>query len=105
MIQFVTEILKMNVFGCISLKSSMIWFVAGWTDIGYNFLIGGDGRVYEGRGWGVTGGHTYGYNSVSVAISYIGTFDNFLPSQAQLQAGLDLLDCAERQVGYIYLIH
>ncbi|XP_055948297.1 peptidoglycan-recognition protein 2-like isoform X2 [Argiope bruennichi] len=23
----------------------------GWGDIGYNFVIGGDGRVYEGAGW------------------------------------------------------
>ena len=21
-----------------------------WNDIGYNFIIGGDGRIYEGRG-------------------------------------------------------
>ncbi|KAH7942440.1 hypothetical protein HPB49_024092 [Dermacentor silvarum] len=24
----------------------------GWNDIGYSFLIGGDGRVYVARGWG-----------------------------------------------------
>ena len=24
-----------------------------WDDIGYSFLIGVDGRVYEGRGWNV----------------------------------------------------
>ncbi|XP_052217514.1 peptidoglycan-recognition protein SC2-like [Dreissena polymorpha] len=23
----------------------------GWYDIGYNFLVGEDGNVYEGRGW------------------------------------------------------
>lgn len=29
-----------------------------WDDIGYNFLIGGDGAVYEGRGWLQQGAHT-----------------------------------------------
>ena len=37
----------------------------GWDDIGYNFMIGGDGAVYEGRGWDSQGAHTKGilYNS------------------------------------------
>lgn len=28
-----------------------------YWDIGYNFLIGGDGSVYEGRGWDTVGAH------------------------------------------------
>ena len=35
-------------------------------DIRYNFLIGQDGVIYEGRGWGVVGQHTKGENSMSV---------------------------------------
>jgi len=31
-----------------------------WDDIGYNFLIGGDGAIYEGRGWDKQGAHTIG---------------------------------------------
>lgn len=31
-----------------------------WDDIGYNFLVGGDGSVYEGRGWDKQGAHTKG---------------------------------------------
>lgn len=31
-----------------------------WDDIGYNFLVGGDGNVYEGRGWLKQGSHTKG---------------------------------------------
>ena len=27
----------------------------GWWDIGYNFLIGEDGRIYEGRGFHIQG--------------------------------------------------
>ena len=44
------------------------FFSKGWSDIGYSFLIGGDGRVYEGRGWGRVGAHTYGYNSRAYGI-------------------------------------
>lgn len=31
-----------------------------WDDIAYNFLVGGDGAVYEGRGWHKQGAHTKG---------------------------------------------
>ena len=34
-----------------------------WCDVGYSFLIGGDGKVYEGRGWDEIGAHTFGFNS------------------------------------------
>jgi len=29
----------------------------GWLDIGYNFLTGEDGHVYEGRRWNCVGAH------------------------------------------------
>ncbi|XP_041362856.1 peptidoglycan-recognition protein SC2-like, partial [Gigantopelta aegis] len=38
----------------------------GWWDIGYNFLVGEDGLVYEGRGWDVEGAHARGHNSQSL---------------------------------------
>lgn len=31
-----------------------------WDDIAYNFIVGGDGAVYEGRGWEKQGAHTKG---------------------------------------------
>lgn len=39
-----------------------------------SFLIGDDGVVYEGTGWGVAGAHTYGYNRNSTGIAFIGNF-------------------------------
>jgi len=56
----------------------------GWDDIGYSFLIGGDGRVYEGRGWGYQGAHTFGFNSVSFGASFIGNFMQKLPTRAAI---------------------
>ena len=56
----------------------------GWSDIGYSFLVGGDGNVYEGRGWGREGAHTFGYNSVSYAASFMGDYTSTLPPTSAL---------------------
>ncbi|XP_045784703.1 peptidoglycan-recognition protein LC-like isoform X1 [Maniola jurtina] len=58
----------------------------GWYDIGYNFLIGGDGSVYFGRGWDYQGAHTKGYNKYSIGIAFIGTFNNDPPPKQQVEA-------------------
>lgn len=50
-----------------------------WSDIGYNFLVGEDGNVYEGRGWAKTGAHTKGYNNKSIGICIIGNYDSEYP--------------------------
>ena len=46
--------------------SALYILFAGWSDIGYNFVVGEDGNVYEGRGWNSVGAHTYGYNNRSI---------------------------------------
>ncbi|XP_067275554.1 peptidoglycan recognition protein 5 [Pseudorasbora parva] len=63
----------------------------GFDDIGYNFLISGDGVVYEGRGWGIVGAHAKDHNSYSVGIALMGNFNDELPSSASLLALLRLL--------------
>ncbi|XP_034480254.1 peptidoglycan-recognition protein LC-like isoform X5 [Drosophila innubila] len=63
-----------------------------WDHIGYNFLIGGDGLVYEGRGWDDQGAHTRGYNVDSIGISFIGTFIQIWPTEYQLRACQLLLE-------------
>ncbi|GFQ92964.1 hypothetical protein TNCT_197241, partial [Trichonephila clavata] len=32
-----------------------------YADISYNFLVGGDGQINEGRGWKAVGAHTNSY--------------------------------------------
>lgn len=44
----------------------------GWNDIGYSFGIGGDGKVYLGRGFNVIGAHAPRYNDKSIGICMIG---------------------------------
>lgn len=58
----------------------------GWSDIAYSFLVDDDGTVYEGRGYGIAGGHTQGDNSTSHAICLLGNFDNRPPTRAALEA-------------------
>ncbi|XP_032512859.2 peptidoglycan recognition protein-like [Danaus plexippus] len=65
----------------------------GFTDIAMSFLVGGNGKIYEGAGWHV-GSHTRGYNNRSISLSFIGDFRTKLPSNEALQAAIDFLDCA-----------
>ena len=56
----------------------------GWNDIGYSFAIGGNGKIYHGRGFNVVGAHAPGYNQRSVGICVIGDWRsklNFLFSE------------------------
>ncbi|XP_070135916.1 peptidoglycan-recognition protein LC isoform X6 [Drosophila bipectinata] len=53
-------------------------------DIAFNFLIGADGNVYVGRGWDQVGAHMTGYNSRSLSLAYIGSFQTQKPSDKQL---------------------
>uniref|UniRef100_A0A6B0V6H6 Putative peptidoglycan recognition protein n=1 Tax=Ixodes ricinus TaxID=34613 RepID=A0A6B0V6H6_IXORI len=65
----------------------------GWDDIAYNFLIGGDGSVYEGRGWRRVGAHTLGYNDISLSFGFIGNFSNKVPNSQMLRAAEMLIQC------------
>src|SRR5690606_41224448 len=62
----------------------------GWTDIAYSFLIDADGRIFEGRGPGVAGGHTAGDNTKSHAICLLGNFEHRHPTPAALDALVEL---------------
>ncbi|KAF5298158.1 hypothetical protein FQA39_LY02582 [Lamprigera yunnana] len=63
-------------------------------DIGYNFMIGGDGKVYEGRGWHKIGAHTRNFNSRSLGIAFVGKYIDKLPNKSQLRVTRDLIHCA-----------
>lgn len=80
----------------------------GWCDLGYNFVIGWDGTIFEGRwarsyapyethtsedayGNAVAGAHVSNYNSGSVGISLMGNFMRRNPPAAMQQALVDIL--------------
>nr|AAI71349.1 Pglyrp6 protein [Danio rerio] len=67
----------------------------GWSDIGYSFVAGSDGNLYEGRGWNWVGAHTYGYNSIGYGVCFIGDYTSTLPaSSAMNMVRYDFTYCA-----------
>ncbi|XP_071774588.2 peptidoglycan recognition protein 6 [Centroberyx gerrardi] len=67
----------------------------GWDDIGYSYVAGSDGYIYEGRGWHWRGAHTYGHNSKGYGVSFIGDYSSSLPSQHSMGLVRDhLASCA-----------
>ena len=66
----------------------------GWNDVGYNFLVDPFGQVFEGRAGGITrnvvGAHAQGFNTGSVGISLLGSYDSkgVTPAAADAIAGL-----------------
>ncbi|MBO0939181.1 N-acetylmuramoyl-L-alanine amidase [Fibrella sp. HMF5335] len=63
----------------------------GWNDVGYNFLVGQNGVVYEGRdgqgvidGDNVLGAHFCSQNSGTMGICLMGNFNDVPPNAASL---------------------
>jgi flagellar hook assembly protein FlgD len=67
----------------------------GWNDIGYNALVDRCGQVFEGRSGGmdknVIGAHSQGFNTGSVGVALIGTYQTTAPTAVQRQALVNLL--------------
>ncbi|XP_055950793.1 peptidoglycan recognition protein-like [Argiope bruennichi] len=72
----------------------------GWWDIAYNFLIGGDGRVYVGVGFHNVGEHTINYNDISIGVAFLGNFDNMMPTVQMLNVTKGLINCGIKK-GYL----
>lgn len=67
-----------------------------FSDIGYNFIVAGDGKVYEGRGFGLQGSHAPNYNRRSIGIVFLGNFESSAPSAQMLQNAKDLIALAQQ---------
>ncbi len=67
----------------------------GWNDIGYNFLVDRFGQVFEGRrggvGRNVVGAHAQGFNTGSVGVAVIGTYESSRISTGARSALVSLL--------------
>jgi hypothetical protein len=67
----------------------------GWNDIGYNFLVDKYGQVFEGRYGGVDknviGAHAEGFNTGSVGVALIGSYQTTAPTAAEKTALVNLL--------------
>jgi N-acetylmuramoyl-L-alanine amidase len=58
-------------------------YTMGWCDIGYNYLVSRDGRVWKGRGKNHLGAHVANNNGGNVGISFMGNYSSTQVSQPQ----------------------
>jgi RHS repeat-associated protein len=95
----------------------------GWSDIGYHYVIGPDGTIYEGRDVNVRGAHVLEGNSGKIGILLLGDFepgpsfifkaeildrsfelivsdkDDIGPTQAQIESSLSLVQWLDFEYG------
>lgn len=71
----------------------------GWGDIGYNYIVGQNGTIYEGRAGGdyVVGAHASYNNIGSVGISVLGTYDKNPLNAAQENGMKSAIDMAVKK--------
>lgn len=56
------------------------------SDLPYNFLVGGDGQTYEGRGWSFESGFDQVPKSnISLTVGFIGNFTVLQPPKQQIE--------------------
>lgn len=70
----------------------------GWAGVGYNFMVGQDGVIYEGRGWSLVGAHCPGHNRTGIGI-YVAVGGDQKPTAEALHAVRELYDEACRRTG------
>jgi len=72
----------------------------GWAGIAYHYYVRQDGSIYRGRPENMRGGHTTNWNYCSIGVCFEGNFETEAMSQAQLQAGRELVaDIVSRYPG------
>jgi len=78
-------------------------FTRGWCDIGYNYLVSRDGRVWRGRGAQTVGAHVENNNTGNVGVSFIGTYTSTAPTETQMCNTAKLLRRLHEDFGGISL--
>ena len=63
----------------------------GWSGMGYHYFVNKQGVIVKGRPDDTIGSHAKGYNSTSLGVCFEGRYNKEIMSQAQLQAGRELV--------------
>ena len=63
----------------------------GYSDIGYHYIITGDGKLHVGRPAEKIGAHALGYNTNSLGVCLTGNFETEEPSEAQINTLIQVL--------------
>ncbi len=76
----------------------------GWCDIGYNFLVDRFGTIYEGRKGSITkaviGAHASGFNTGSVGVSVLGTYNKKTATAAAKDSVARVIAWKAEQYGF-----
>ena len=67
-----------------------------FADIGYHFMIGPDGRIYEGRSARAEGAHVKHHNERNLGVAFLGDYTNAPLTDAQVQAAYNLSEAARK---------
>ena len=71
-----------------------------YGDVGYDFLISGDGTIYEGRSLDYKGAHLFGYNQGNIGIAFLGDFSEKTISSSQFESGLALVGALDNKFNF-----
>ncbi len=61
-----------------------------WPGIGYHFLVGDDGTLYQGNDVETISHHAAGMNTAGLGICFLGSFMQEVPPEPQIRAGAHL---------------
>jgi peptidoglycan hydrolase-like protein with peptidoglycan-binding domain len=74
------------------------WHLAnGWSMIGYHYFINKKGEIFKGRPDDTIGSHAKGYNATSLGLCFEGDFEKEVPTQEQIEAGLELVSYLKKK--------
>lgn len=78
----------------------------GWENVGYQFLVRKNGKIYEGRPFDIQGAHTLnGYNNNSIGICFEGSFETEHMDEPQRSAGVELIRYIQMRYNYTLKIY
>ncbi len=75
----------------------------GWADVGYHFMVGQNGLIYEGRDRAVRGTHVETFNTGSLGICLLGNFMTQAPTVEQLNSTLALVNWASERLNLSHI--
>lgn len=86
------------------------WYQSVICFLAHSFLVGDDGRVYEGVGWNIQGSHDQGYNNISLGIAFFGAQEGNgtsadCPSKGSLLLSLEALLPSQASPQSQFLLH
>lgn len=70
-----------------------------WCDVGYHFLIGQDGKAYQGRVESLVGAHVTGNNTGNMGISVMGSYVSSQPALSVRQETARIMKLASQEYG------